>query len=96
MKGNSTAAYQVDGISGGTITSDGVELMILDCLQAYFPFLETYAGATASAQLHKLIAGKLRNIMAEVLEKKLLKRSRLQNQRILFSAKNKKLLSGPL
>ena len=51
MKGNSTAAYQVDGISGGTITSDGVELMILDCLQAYFPFLETYAGATASAQL---------------------------------------------
>ena len=51
MKGNSTAAYQVDGISGGTITSDGVELMILDCLQAYFPFLETYAGATAGAQL---------------------------------------------
>lgn len=50
-KGNSTTAYEVDGISGGTITSDGVELMILDCLEAYFPFLEEYAGATASAQL---------------------------------------------
>ena len=50
-KGNSTAEYEVDGISGGTITSDGVELMILDCLQAYFPFLEKYAGANASAQL---------------------------------------------
>ena len=51
-KGDSSTDYQVDGISGGTITSDGVELMILDCLEAYFPFLEQYAGSTtASAQL---------------------------------------------
>ncbi len=50
-KGGSSTEYEVDGISGGTITSDGVELMILDCLEAYFPFLNEYAGATASAQL---------------------------------------------
>ncbi|MGB0346092.1 MAG: NADH:ubiquinone reductase (Na(+)-transporting) subunit C [Balneolaceae bacterium] len=50
-KGGSTTEYEVDGISGGTITSDGVELMILDCLESYFPFLNEYAGATASAQL---------------------------------------------
>ncbi|MEO1021258.1 MAG: NADH:ubiquinone reductase (Na(+)-transporting) subunit C [Bacteroidota bacterium] len=52
-KGDASNTYQVDGISGGTITSDGVELMILDCLQSYFPFLQQYAGATASAQLIK-------------------------------------------
>lgn len=50
-KGDSSTDYQVDGISGGTITSDGVEVMILDCLEAYFPFLKEYAGTTASAQL---------------------------------------------
>lgn len=44
--------YEVDGISGGTITSDGVELMILDCLKSYFPFLKEYAGTTATAQLN--------------------------------------------
>lgn len=31
----------VDGISGGTITSDGVNDMIQDCLNAYKPYLET-------------------------------------------------------
>ena len=31
----------VDGISGGTITSDGVNDMIQDCLSAYKPYLET-------------------------------------------------------
>jgi len=50
-KGGSSTDYEVDGISGGTITSDGVELMILDCLESYFPFLNEYAEATASAQL---------------------------------------------
>jgi Na+-transporting NADH:ubiquinone oxidoreductase subunit C len=51
-KGGSTTDYEVDGISGGTITSDGVEVMILDCLKSYFPFLKDYAGTTATAQLN--------------------------------------------
>ncbi len=51
-KGGSSTDYEVDGISGGTITSDGVELMILDCLKSYFPFLKEYAGTTATAQLN--------------------------------------------
>jgi Na+-transporting NADH:ubiquinone oxidoreductase subunit C len=51
-KGGSTTDYEVDGISGGTITSDGVEVMILDCLKSYFPFLKDYAGTSATAQLN--------------------------------------------
>ena len=31
--------YEVDGISGGTITSQGVDAMLKDCLKAYTPFL---------------------------------------------------------
>ena len=31
--------YQVDGISGGTITSKGVDAMIQDCLSMYNSFL---------------------------------------------------------
>ena len=31
--------YEVDGISGGTITSNGVDAMIKDCLKLYNPFL---------------------------------------------------------
>ena len=31
--------YEVDGISGGTITSQGVDAMIKDCLKLYNPFL---------------------------------------------------------
>lgn len=34
--------YQVDGISGGTITSVGVENMIDDCVQSYVDFLKSY------------------------------------------------------
>ncbi len=30
---------QVDAISGGTITSKGLEAMLQDCLSAYEPFL---------------------------------------------------------
>lgn len=42
--------YQVDGISGGTITSVGVEDMIKDCMQSYIDFLKSYqASATANA-----------------------------------------------
>lgn len=33
------AEYQVDGISGGTITSNGVNQMLKDCLKNYMPFL---------------------------------------------------------
>ncbi len=52
-KGGSTTAYEVDGISGGTITSDGVELMIVDCLEAYIPFLKEYLSnnTTSGAEL---------------------------------------------
>ena len=31
--------YEVDGISGGTITSQGVDAMLKDCLKLYNPFL---------------------------------------------------------
>ena len=50
-KGGSTTDYEVDGISGGTITSDGVDLMLKDCLEPYISFLKEYAGGSASAQL---------------------------------------------
>jgi Na+-transporting NADH:ubiquinone oxidoreductase subunit C len=33
------SAHQVDGISGGTITSNGVDAMLKDCLTSYIPFL---------------------------------------------------------
>jgi Na+-transporting NADH:ubiquinone oxidoreductase subunit C len=49
-KGDASTDYQVDGISGGTITSDAVEVMILDWLEAYIPFLKENAGQNASAQ----------------------------------------------
>ncbi|WP_302614207.1 FMN-binding protein, partial [uncultured Bacteroides sp.] len=32
-------AYQVDGISGGTITSVGVDAMLKTCLGSYMSFL---------------------------------------------------------
>lgn len=48
-KGTATSDNEVDGISGGTITSDGVEDMITDCLQSYFPFLKEYTGYTGAS-----------------------------------------------
>lgn len=42
MKGNATGNHQVNGISGGTITSVGVESMISDCMQSYIGFLKSY------------------------------------------------------
>lgn len=48
-KGDASNEHQVDGISGGTITSVGVEEMIIDCLRAYIPFLKEYSGATVRA-----------------------------------------------
>lgn len=41
-KGDADDYNEVDGISGGTITSDGVEIMILENLEAYIPFLKEY------------------------------------------------------
>ncbi len=43
MKGNASGDYQVDGISGGTITSVGVQDMIDDCMRSYIEFLKGYA-----------------------------------------------------
>lgn len=51
MKGNASGDYQVDGISGGTITSVGVQDMIDDCVRAYIPFLKGYAGEATAARL---------------------------------------------
>lgn len=48
-KGDASTSYQVDGISGGTITSEGVEAMIIDCLEAYIPFLKNYTAEYTSA-----------------------------------------------
>lgn len=41
-KGDAEEYNEVDGISGGTITSDGVEVMIAENLEAYIPFLKEY------------------------------------------------------
>ncbi len=48
-KGDASTSYQVDGISGGTITSEGVEAMIIDCLASYIPFLKNYTPEYSSA-----------------------------------------------
>lgn len=42
MKGNANGPHEVNGISGGTITSVGVQDMIQDCMKAYIPFLKNY------------------------------------------------------
>lgn len=49
MKGNATGDYQVDGISGGTITSVGVQDMLEDCIQAYVPYLKSVAAGSTAA-----------------------------------------------
>ena len=42
--------HEVDGISGGTKTSDGVTAMLRDCLSAYLPYFESqYQAAAQSA-----------------------------------------------
>ena len=41
---------EVDGISGGTITSTGVEDMIQDCVAAYMGYLKDYRSQVASIQ----------------------------------------------
>ncbi len=47
-KGDASGDYQVDGISGGTITSVGVQDMLADCLKSYVDFLEESTASTAS------------------------------------------------
>ena len=42
-KGNAQGEYEVDGISGGTITSNGVEDMLKDCIKSYVAFLKDYS-----------------------------------------------------
>lgn len=39
--GNATGVHEVDGISGGTITSKAVETMIADYLKCYRTILKT-------------------------------------------------------
>lgn len=48
-KGDAEEYNEVDGIGGGTITSDGVELMIAENLQAYIPFLKEYIGSQTTS-----------------------------------------------
>ncbi len=52
-KGDAEEYNEVDGIGGGTITSDGVEAMISENLQAYIPFLKDYLrnNTTSGAEL---------------------------------------------
>lgn len=45
VKGGATGTHQVDGISGGTITSDGVDDMLDECLRSYLGFLNNRATA---------------------------------------------------
>lgn len=44
VKGNSEGAYQVDGISGGTITSNGVDEMLQDCISNYISYFKSLGG----------------------------------------------------
>lgn len=47
-KGDASGVQQVDGISGGTITSVGVQDMIADCLKPYKSYLMSIAAAAAA------------------------------------------------
>lgn len=49
MKGNASGNHEVDGISGGTITSVGVQDMLEDCIQAYVPYLKSVAAGSTAA-----------------------------------------------
>lgn len=40
VKGGASGEYQVDGISGGTITSNGVDAMLEDCISFYLPYFD--------------------------------------------------------
>ena len=53
-KGDADGEQQVDGISGGTITSVGVQSMISDCLQPYKAYLMNIAANTAAPMVDTL------------------------------------------
>lgn len=44
VKGTSEGEYQVDGISGGTITSVGVDEMLQDCISNYISYFKSLGG----------------------------------------------------
>lgn len=56
MKGNATGEHQVNGISGGTITSVGVEDMITDCMKSYIPYLKANNVAVNLSEIENLVA----------------------------------------
>ncbi len=56
VKGTASANNEVNGISGGTITSDGVEDMIMDCMASYLGFLKSYEMAATTADENKTLA----------------------------------------
>ncbi len=47
IKGIPSGDYQVDGISGGTITSDGVDDMLEECLKPYIGYFQSTMNTTA-------------------------------------------------
>jgi Na+-transporting NADH:ubiquinone oxidoreductase subunit C len=53
-KGDAAGDQQVDGISGGTITSVGVQTMISDCLAPYKTYLMRIASAAAAPAVDTL------------------------------------------
>lgn len=59
-KGNATGDYEVDGISGGTITSVGVQDMIDNSVRAYVDFLKDYSQQSQqSAEVNEVREEKL-------------------------------------
>lgn len=49
-KGDASGDYQVDGISGGTITSVGVQDMIKNSVEPYLEYLRSYGGNADSGK----------------------------------------------
>jgi Na+-transporting NADH:ubiquinone oxidoreductase subunit C len=49
VKSKTSSEHEVQGISGGTITSVGVQSMIQDCLAPYIEYLKTVGSTVAPA-----------------------------------------------
>jgi Na+-transporting NADH:ubiquinone oxidoreductase subunit C len=49
IKAKPSTEHEVQGISGGTITSVGVESMLKDCLSPYVDYLKTLGQAAPAA-----------------------------------------------
>ena len=54
VKGSAETVYEVDAITGGTLTCNGVNAMLLDCISAYAPYLIKEQKATNSIPMTKL------------------------------------------